>query len=62
LVLIESVYFAGLLDAQNNLLVDTGISRQTEGRSFGGHLSSESVRVTPSGVIEAFVVLFSLSS
>jgi hypothetical protein len=38
-----------------------GISRQTEGHSFGDHLISESVSVTPSSVIEASVVLCSVS-
>jgi hypothetical protein len=35
-----------------------GISRQTEGHSFGDHLISESVSVTPLSVIQASVVLF----
>jgi hypothetical protein len=30
-----------LLDVQNILSADTGISRQTEGHSFGDHLISE---------------------
>jgi hypothetical protein len=38
-----------------------GISRQTEDHSFGDHLISESVSVTPSSVIEASVVLSSVS-
>jgi hypothetical protein len=38
-----------------------GISRQTEGHSFGDHLISESVSVTPSSVIEACIVLCSVS-
>jgi hypothetical protein len=38
-----------------------GISRQTEGHSFGDHLNSDSVSVTPSSVIEASIVLFSVS-
>jgi hypothetical protein len=42
--------------------VDTGISWQTEGHSFGDHLSSESVSVTPSSVIEASIVLCSVST
>jgi hypothetical protein len=33
----------GLLDVQNILSADIGISRQTEGHSFGDHLISESV-------------------
>jgi hypothetical protein len=49
-----SVNCAGLLDVPN-------ISRQTEGHSFGDHLISESVSVTPSSVIEASVVLCSVS-
>jgi hypothetical protein len=47
------VHFAGLLDVQNILSADTSISRQTEVHSFGDHLISESVSVTPSIVIEA---------
>jgi hypothetical protein len=35
------------------------MSQQTEGHSFGHHLSSESVRVTPSSVIEVSVVFMS---
>jgi hypothetical protein len=50
--------FAGLLDVRNILSADTGISRQTEGNSFGDHLISESVIVTPSGVIEASNVFY----
>jgi hypothetical protein len=38
-----------------------GISGQTEGHSFGDHLSTESVRVTPSSVTEASVMLCSVS-
>jgi hypothetical protein len=52
LLYIESVHCAGLLDVQSILSADTGISRQTEGHSFGDHLSSESVRVTPSSLIK----------
>jgi hypothetical protein len=37
------------------------ISRQTEGHSFYGHLISWSVSVTPSSVIEASIVLCSVS-
>jgi hypothetical protein len=59
--LIQSVHFAGLLDAQNILSTDSGISRQTEGNSSGDHLSSESVRVTLSSMTEAFIVLCSVS-
>jgi hypothetical protein len=50
------VHFAVLLDVQNILSADTGISRKTEGPSFGDHLISESVSVTPSNVIEASIV------
>jgi hypothetical protein len=52
------VHFAGLLEVRNVLSADTGISRQTEGHSFGDYLISVSVSVTPSGVIEATIVLF----
>jgi hypothetical protein len=37
-----------------------GISRQTEGHSFGDHLISKSVSVTSSSVIEASIVLCSV--
>jgi hypothetical protein len=37
-----------------------GISRQNEGHSFGDHLISESVSITPSSVIEASIVLCSV--
>jgi hypothetical protein len=47
--------------AQNILSADTGISWQTEGHSFGDHLISELVSVTPSSVIEASIVLCSVS-
>jgi hypothetical protein len=46
-----------LLEVQTILSADTGISRQTEGHSFGDHLSIESVHVTPSSMIEASTVL-----
>jgi hypothetical protein len=39
-----------------------GISRQIEGHSFGDHLISEFVSVTPWSVIEASIVLCSVSS
>jgi hypothetical protein len=52
---------AGLLGVQNILSADNGISRQTEGHSFGGHLIHESVRVTSSSVTEASTVLRSVS-
>jgi hypothetical protein len=39
----------------------SGTSRQTEGHSFGDHLISESVSVTPPSVIEASIVLCSVS-
>jgi hypothetical protein len=54
-----SVHCAGLLDVQNILSADTGMSRQTEGHSFGDHLISETVSVTPTSVIEASLVLCS---
>jgi hypothetical protein len=53
--------FAGLLDVQNILTADAGISWQTEGHLFGDHLITESVRVTPSSVIEVSLVLCSVS-
>jgi hypothetical protein len=46
-----------LFIVQNILSADTGISWQTEGNSFDDHLSSESVHVMPSSVIEASIVL-----
>jgi hypothetical protein len=45
------VHFRGLLDVQNILSGDTGISRQTD----------QLVSVTPSNVIEAYIVLRSVS-
>jgi hypothetical protein len=57
----NSVHCAGLLDVQNILSADIGISRQTEGYSFGDHLISETVSVKPSSVIEASTVLCSVS-
>jgi hypothetical protein len=54
---IQNVHFAGLLNVQNILSADTGISRQTE----GDHLISGSVSVTPSCVIETSTVLCSVS-
>jgi hypothetical protein len=47
---------------QNILSAGTVIYRQTEGHLFGDHLISESVSVTPSSVIEASIVLCSVSS
>jgi hypothetical protein len=38
-----------------------GISRQAEGHSFGDHLISELVSVTPESVIDASIVFCSLS-
>jgi hypothetical protein len=58
---VQCVHSARLLDVQNILSADIGISWQTEGHSFGDHLSSESVSVTPSSVIEATIVLGSVS-
>jgi hypothetical protein len=40
---------------------DTGITRQTEGHSFGDHLISQSVSVTQSSLIEVSIVLCSVS-
>jgi hypothetical protein len=58
---IQSVHFARLLGVQNILSADSAISRQTEVHSFGYHLISGSVSVTPSSVIKASTVLCSLS-
>jgi hypothetical protein len=58
---IHSVHSAGLLDVQNILSADTGISRQSEGHSFGDHLISGSVSVTQSSVLDASTVLCSVS-
>jgi hypothetical protein len=60
-IYIYTVHCAGLLDLQNILLPDIRTSRQTEGHSFGDHLISESVRVTPSSVLEASIVRCSVS-
>jgi hypothetical protein len=60
-VFIYSVHCAGLLDVQNMISADNGISQQTEGRSFGDHMISESVSVMLSSVIEACIVLCSVS-
>jgi hypothetical protein len=49
------------LGVQNIISADTGISRQIKSHSFGVHLISESVSVTPSSVIEASIVLCSVS-
>jgi hypothetical protein len=57
---VQGVHCAGLLDVHDILSADTGISRQTQDHSFGDHLSSESVSVTPSSVIEASIVLCSV--
>jgi hypothetical protein len=54
---VYDIHYAGILDVS----ADTGISRQTEGHSFGDHLISESVSVTSSSVIEASTVLCSVS-
>jgi hypothetical protein len=50
-----------LIGVQNILSADTGISQQTKGHSFGDHLSSESVSVTPLSAIEASIMLCSVS-
>jgi hypothetical protein len=42
-------------------LIGRHISLQTEGHSFGDHLSSESVRLTPPSAIKASIVLCSVS-
>jgi hypothetical protein len=55
------VHFSGLLDVQVTLSADMVTSRQNKGHSFGDHLISESVSVTPSSVIEASIVLCSVS-
>jgi hypothetical protein len=55
------VHFAGLLDAKNILSTGPVISLQAEGHSFGDHLISGSVSDTPSSVIEASIVLCSVS-
>jgi hypothetical protein len=55
------VHFAGLLDVQNILSTDIGIFRQTEGHSFGDHLISESISVTPSSEIQTSIVFCSVS-
>jgi hypothetical protein len=60
-MVIESAHCAGLLDVHNILSADTGIPPQTEGYLYGDHLSSESVSVTPSSVIEASIMLCSVS-
>jgi hypothetical protein len=44
-MLIQDVHFAGLLDVLNILSADNGISRKTEGHSFGENLISGSVSV-----------------
>jgi hypothetical protein len=58
---IYSVHFAGLLDVHNILSAEASTSRQTEGHSFGDHLISWSVSVTRVSVIEASIVLCSVS-
>jgi hypothetical protein len=58
---LQGDHCARLLDVQNIFSADTGISRQTEGHSFGDHLMSESVSVTPSSVTKASIVLCSVS-
>jgi hypothetical protein len=59
---ISAIHCTDLLDVQNILSAGTGISRQTEGHLFGHHLISKSVCVTQSRVIEASIVLCSVSS
>jgi hypothetical protein len=60
-IYVQDVHFAGLLDVQNILSADTGISRKTEGHSFNDHLFSGSVSITTSSVIEVSNVLCSVS-
>jgi hypothetical protein len=57
---IYGVHSARLLDVQNILSADTDISRQTEGYSFGDHLTSESLSVTSLSVIKTSIVLYSV--
>jgi hypothetical protein len=57
-VFISGVHFAGLLGVQNILSADAW---QTESHSFSDHLISGPVSVTPSSVIEASIVLCSVS-
>jgi hypothetical protein len=49
------------IDVQNILSADTHISGKAQGHLFGDHLSSESVSVMPSSVIQASIVLCSVS-
>jgi hypothetical protein len=58
---IQSALCTGLLDVQNILSADTGISRKIEIYSFGDHLSIDSVSVTSSSVMEDSIVLCSVS-
>jgi hypothetical protein len=58
---IYSVHCGGLLDIQNILLADTGISQQTDSNSFGDHPISDSLGVMPSSVTEVSTVLCSVS-
>jgi hypothetical protein len=58
---IQGVHFAGLLEVQNILSADNGISLKTESHSFGDHLISWLVSVTPWSVIEASIALCSVS-
>jgi hypothetical protein len=59
--IMNGVHCAGLLDVQNILSADTGISRQTEGHSYCDHLISGQVSVTLSSVIDDSIVLCSVS-
>jgi hypothetical protein len=58
---LNSMELVKYINVQNILSADTGIPRQTEGHSFGDHLISKSVSVTPPSVIEASIVLCSVS-
>jgi hypothetical protein len=56
MIFIQHVHFAGLLDVRNIY-----ISLQTEAHSLGDHLVNVSVSLMPSSVIEASIVLCSVS-
>jgi hypothetical protein len=60
IIYVYSVHCAGLLD-EHLIGRHCCISRQTEGHSFGDRLSSESVSVMPSNMIEASIVQCSVS-
>jgi hypothetical protein len=58
---IQDVHFAGLLDVQNILSADIGISRQNEGYSFGNQMITELFSVKLSSVTEGSIVFCSVS-